>query len=112
MVEGWGGGFILLATHCLDLIAMKCHPDIPYGNSYLVMVESLKKNNQREVTQKELRKRQHSFFFFFFFFFSVRDTPSQPHTHCYKVSSRYSICLPSYTVKKKKKRKKKTFKGK
>ena len=41
------------------------------------------------------------------------DTPTLPHRHCYEVSFRYSIWLPSYgghkgSLKKKKKKKKKT----
>ena len=52
-------------------------------NSYGMKKVSLKKISQREVTQK-LRNGELSF---------VGDRFPEPHTHCYKVSSRYFIIM-------------------
>ena len=62
---------------------------IPYG--YLVMERTRivwkKKTNQREVTQTVRKGRQS---------FMHEACCLDLFTHCYEVSSKYSLCLPSY----------------
>ena len=73
--------------HCLDLIhiAIKFYQDM-WLLSYDTHKDSVK-SNKREVTRK-LRKTVQSFLYM------------THRTHCYKVSSRYSICLPAHATHK------------
>ena len=77
----------LYVTHCLDLINMAIKFHSIWLPSYGRHKDSAKKNYQREVTWKQRKGDQPSFAY---------DTLLKPHTHCYKVSSRYSIRLPTY----------------
>ena len=71
-------------TICGLLQTLDCYVDIV--SSHSVKTGGLKKHNHREVPQT-LRKGEHFF---------VGDRLSEHHTHRYKVSSRYSIRVPTY----------------
>ena len=73
----------LYATHCLDLI----HIAIQYGYlHYGKHKDSMKKKSKGSNSKT---KKGRTIFF-------VRNTTLLPHTHCFKVSWRYSIQLPTY----------------